>query len=217
VVENFHFSSLHAKVEPLVLAMNIEIPFSGAHNVNIGSSATPKLFIKLRENQVENGLQQIKKAWEGTFPSVPFEYEFIEDNLRAQYESERNLGKVVTNASMLAITVGCLGLFGLSILSFSSRLKEISIRKVLGASGSTIYFMLSRKFIFLSVIALVFSIPITYFTMINWLNEFEYKIAIGPAIFLGAGLLSIGISLLTVSYQGFIAIRTNPATTLRNE
>jgi len=217
VVKDFHIASLHTKIDPLVLTMNVEIGFSGAHNVSISSSEVPKVFVRLKGGRVNEGIEYVQSTYEKIFPGEPFDYSFVDENLKEQYEREQNLGKVVTSSSVLAIIIGCLGLFGLSALSLTGKIKEISIRKVYGASKTNIFYILSRKFILLLIIALVISVPITISMMNKWLAEFEYRIEIGPAIFIFAGLLSLIIAFISISYQGYMAIRTNPATTLRNE
>ncbi len=217
IVQDFHIHSLHAEIPPLMLAMNADLAFSGANNINIGSSVRPKLLIRLRNEDLTSGITAIESAFKKIFPGESFDYQFIDQSLKSQYENEQNLGKVVTSASLLSVIIGCLGLFGLSILAFNSRLKEISIRKVLGAPSIHLLFMLSKKFIILLILALILSIPVTSTIMSKWLSEFEYKIRISPVFFILAGMISLLIILVTLSYQGTIALRTNPAETLRNE
>ncbi len=217
VVKDFHIQSLHAKIQPLVLAMNVDIVFSGANNVDIGSSVRPKLFIRLAADQLEDGLKGVEEAWQRVFPGEGFDFEFVDQSLKVQYDKEYNLNKVVTGSSLLAVIIGCLGLFGISLLSFNNRLKEISIRKVLGASGTHIMIILSKRFIYLILVALVFSVPFTFQIMDRWLMEFEYRTTIDPWVFLLAGLISLIIMMVTLSYQGISAVRSNPADNLRSE
>jgi putative ABC transport system permease protein len=217
VVKDFHIASLHTRIEPLMMVMNVEIGFSGANNVSISSSEVPKVFVRLEGGHIQQGIETIRSKWDKVFPGEPFEYSFMEDNLKEQYEREQNLSKVVTSSSFLAIIIGCLGLFGLSTLSLSGRLKEVSIRKVFGASRTNIFLILSRRFIILLILAIIVSFPITIKVMNKWLAEFEYKIDIGPLSLLLAALISLAVLLLSISYQGISAIRSNPAETLRNE
>jgi len=200
-----------------MLAMNVEIGFSGANNISINSSEVPKVFARLEGGKIQEGIDIIKSKWDKVFPGEPFDYSFMEDNLKEQYEREQNLSKVVTSSSLLAIIIGCLGLFGLSTLSLAGRLKEISIRKVFGASKTNIFLILSRKFIFLLIIAIIVSFPVTINIMNRWLADFEYKIEVGPLSLILAALISLTVLLSSISYQGFSAMRTNPAETLRNE
>lgn len=217
VVENFNFQSLHDEIKPLVLSLNPDIIFSGANEVSIGISANPKLLIRLRANMIEKGITDVGKTWGQIFPGEIFDYSFVDQGLRKQYEQEQNLGKIVASASILAVVIGSLGLFGLSILAFASRIKEISIRKVLGAPSGHILYVLSRRFILLLSIALFISIPITWQIMMKWLEEYKYSVSIEPWIFGLTAVLSFLIIIISLSYQGMSAIRTNPAKTLRNE
>lgn len=217
VVKDFHFASLHSKIEPLVMAMNVEIGFSGANNISISSSEIPKVFIRLEAGQIEDGIAKVRNTWNAVFPGEPFDYTFIDDNLKEQYQREQNLSKIVTSSSILAILIGCLGLFGLSTLSLSTKLKEISIRKVFGASKSNILFILSRRFIIMLIAAIILSFPATIGIMNKWLIEFEYHKQIAVDTLAVAALISLFVLFLSISYQGILAIRTNPATTLRNE
>ncbi len=217
IVEDFHIQSLHTKIEPLVLAMNINITFSGANNIGIGSSVAPKLFIRLKADRLEEGLAGVRNVWNNVFPGETFDYGFVDQSLQEQYERESNLNKVVTSSSLIAVIIGCLGLFGISILSYNNRIKEISIRKVLGASGIHILMILGRRFVYLLFVAFIISVPVIYQLMQNWLKDFEYKANIQPWIFLLAGFVSLLIIIATLSYQGLSALRTNPADILRNE
>ncbi len=217
VVKDFHIASLHARIEPLILVMNVEIGFSGANNVSISSSEIPKLFVRLEGGKIQEGIDLLRSEWEKTFPGEPFDYSFMEDNLKEQYEREQNLSKIVTSASILAIIIGCLGLFGLSTLSLAGKLKEISIRKVFGASKTSIYLILSKRFIILLSVAFIISFPATISVMNKWLTEFEYRVHVGPGSMILAALISLAVLLASISYQGLSAVRTNPAETLRNE
>ena len=217
VVKDFHIASLHTKINPLLLAMNVEIGFSGAHNVSISSSEVPKVFVRLEGGKIQEGIETIRSEWDKVFPGEPFNYSFIDENLKEQYEGEMNLSKVVTSSSMLAIIIGCLGLFGLSTLSLTGKLKEISIRKVFGASKTNIFLILSKRFVILLFVAIIVSFPATVYVMNKWLTDFEFRINIGPVSLFLAALISLAVLLISISYQGFSAIRTNPAETLRNE
>jgi putative ABC transport system permease protein len=217
VVKDFHIASLHTTIEPLIMVMNVEIGFSAANNVSISSSEVPKVFVRLEGGKIQEGIEHVRSKWDKVFPGEPFDYSFMDDNLKEQYEREQNLSKIVTSSSMLAIIIGCLGLFGLSTLSLSGRLKEISIRKVFGASKANIFMILSKRFVLLLIIAIIVSFPVTISLMNKWLADFEYKIDIGAFSLILAAIISLTVLLISISYQGFSAIRTNPAKILRNE
>ncbi|MCH8233344.1 MAG: ABC transporter permease [Bacteroidetes bacterium] len=217
VVEDFHIESLHAPIGPLVMALNVELGFSGSHNVNIGSNPSPKIFIRLAPDKTSEALGIIRTAWNEIYSGEPFDFDFLDENLKVQYLKEENLGKIMTSATALAVIISCLGLFGFSALILSARIKEISIRKVLGASRNNLIYILSGKFVVLIIIALLIAIPVTWYTMDNWLSGFEYRILITPFIFLLAGTIIIAISLIAISYQTFRVIRANPSDVLRTE
>ena len=134
-----------------------------------------------------------------------------------QYEREISLGKIVTYSSILAILIGALGLFGLVTLAVNTRVKEIGIRKVLGASLGSLFYILSKDYIAIIVIALVISIPLSVYFINNWLSDFQYRIGIPMDVFVIAGLIVILISLVTVSYNILKASRTPAVDSLKYE
>jgi len=217
VVKDFHIESLHVKIAPLMIAQNVEIGFSGAHGIGIGSSPMPKVIVRVAPGMTQDAITEIRNAWNSVYAGEPFDYDFLDDNLKEQYTAEANFDKIMSSATILAVIIGCLGLFGLSTLTMNARLREVSIRKVLGASGNNLLIMLNKSFVLLIVIALVIASPFTYYAVEDWLSEFQYKIEITPWLFVAAGVLTIIISLITVSYQTIRAIRTNPADILRTE
>ena len=215
VVKDFHIESLHTEIQPLVLAINTEIGFSGAQSISIGSGATPKLSIRVKPNETQNALAAIEKIWNDTYAGEPFDYEFLDENLKEQYEREQNLGNVVTNASMIAIIVGCLGLFGLSALTLAARVREISIRKVFGATRNSLFITLSKSFAVMVVVAMLVAAPVSWYVMDDWLAQFQYKTNITPIVFLVAGFLSLVVAFISISYQCIKVTNTNPANSLR--
>ncbi len=217
VVRDFHIQSLHVKIAPLVLARNVNLGFSGAHSVNVGSDASPKLAVRIAAGKTQEAIASIQDKWNEVYSGEPFDYQFIDENLKNQYTSEANLGKIISGATILAVFIGCLGLFGLSTLTMTSRLREVSIRKVLGASVKNLLLSLNKGFVILIILSIVVASPFTYYAMSEWLAAFEYKIEISPIIFLLAGAIAMMVSLLTVSYQSLRAIHTNPAQVLRME
>lgn len=217
VVKDFHIESLHVEIAPLVLSQNVMIGFSGAHAVGVGSSPMPKVIVRVVPNKTQEAITTLRNTWNEVYAGEPFDYSFIDENLKDQYVEEANFGRIMSSATALAVIIGCLGLFGLSTLTMSARLREISIRKVLGASGKTLLITLNKSFIILIVIALFIASPFTYYAINDWLSGFEYRIEITPWLFLAAGVLTILVSLITVSFQTIQAIRVNPANVLRSE
>ena len=159
----------------------------------------------------------IEKLWKDLAPEVPFKYEFLDQNLNAQYTSEKTAGEIFGIFSGLAIFIACVGLFGLAAYTASSRTKEIGIRKVMGASVSNVVMLLSKDFAKLILIAFVLAVPISWYMMNSWLSGFAYHVELGAEIFLFAGLLTLIIAWVTVSYQSIKAAVVNPVRSLRSE
>jgi len=217
VVKDFNFSSLHMPVEPLLLAINPNIGFSGARNVDLNSDPTPKLVIRINAGALQTALPMIESKFAEAYPGEPFDYHFVDEQLESQYAAEQNLGKLVTTAAILAILIGSMGLFALAMLSMNARLKEMSIRKVLGASNTNVAYILSRSYMLLAVVALVISMPMSYQVMSSWLTDFAFRIDIGFDTFLFAGVISVIIAWLAISYHSIKMAVNNPVEGLRSE
>lgn len=217
VVKDFNYLSLHTAVGPVVITMNAEPLFAGAQDIGISSRPSPKMSIRVKPTKLAESLRFIENTWEEVYPGSPFEFDFMDERLAAQYEQEQELNKIITTAAILAIVIGCLGLFALSKLSIESRSKEIGIRKVLGASYQTILYAFSRGYGIMILIALLIAVPITFYIVKEWLTSFEYTIALNGFEFALAGILTLVIAVITVSLHSFRVARTNPALTLRDE
>jgi len=202
VVSDFHFESLRQKIGPLVM-------FFGRNSGNI--------LVKTRTDKVPQLLASLKQQWQSFSPAAPFSYSFLNDRFEHVYLSEQKIEQVLTLFSSLTIFIACLGLFGLTTYTAEQRTKEIGVRKVLGASVSSVVALLSKDFLKLIVIALMLASPIAGWCMNQWLKGFAYKITIDWWIFALAGLLAVGIALLTVSFQSIKAALTNPIKSLRSE
>jgi putative ABC transport system permease protein len=216
VVEDFNYASLYTRVEPLVIAMDPIVVFSGIENINTDNSLIPKLIIRLRPGNAA-AIEQIKGVWDKLTGGEEFGFNFVDQALDAQYENDQNLGKIVSIATLLAIFIGSLGLYGLASLAMQNRIKEISIRKVLGATERSLLILLSRDYVYLITISLVLSVPITWYLVSSWLTTFEYRITIGAESFLIAGGISLLIALITISYQAIKTAWSQPAETLKYE
>jgi putative ABC transport system permease protein len=217
VVKDFNFASLYTKVEPLVLAMDPMIAFSGSENFNTSNSPLPKLLIRLHPGNASGTIDQIKTVWDKITGGEEFTFSFVDQALNAQYLNDQNLGKMVSIATILAMVIGSLGLYGLASLAMQNRTKEISIRKVLGATEQSLLILLSKDYVFLILISLLISVPMTWYFMNDWLATFEYRVKIGPDVFLLAGGISLAIALVTISYQAIKTAWTQPADTLKYE
>ncbi len=203
VVKDFHFAPLHQKIEPLVIGL-----FNGPLQY---------ISVKLTSTNLSQTVGQIEKLWAQIEPDRPLEFSFLDDQLDQAYRFEAQLGKIVSYFTALAIFIACLGLFGMASFAAEQRTKEIGIRKVLGASVSGVIALLSRDFARLVFWGFMIAAPPAYLAMNRWLNDFAYRIALGPGIFLFAGLAAFAIALLTVSYQSIKAALTNPIEALRYE
>jgi putative ABC transport system permease protein len=217
VVKDFHFASLYTKVLPLAMAMDPKVPFSGIENINIGNTPIPKLIVRMKAGEIQSSVEKIKEVWLKLTGGEEFNYAFVDQALTAQYRNDQNLGKIVSIATLLSIIIGSLGLYALASLAMQNRTKEISIRKVMGATEESLLLLLSKDYIYMIIMALAISVPITWYLMTDWLATFEYRITIGAGVFLFAGGISLLIAVITISYQALKTAWTQPSKTLKYE
>jgi len=217
VVKDFNFASLYTKVQPLVMVQDPSIILSGVENISIESSPMPKLIVRLQPGNMQTTIDQIKEVWEKISTGEEFTFDFVDQTLAAQYRSDQNLGKIVRIATLLAMLIGSLGLYALASLAMQNRTKEISIRKVMGATEQSLLMLLTKDYVLLIAISLLMSVPITWYMMSKWLESFEYRITIGWQVFVWAGAISLMIALITISYQAIKTAWTRPAETLKHE
>jgi putative ABC transport system permease protein len=218
MVKDFNYSSLYTKIEPLVMGMQSpSLILSGCENVNVQNSPIPKVFVRLKPGNASETLKKIEAIWDKLAEGEEFSFQFVDEALNAQYRNEQNLSRIVSVATVLAILIGSLGLYGLASLAMQNRTKEISIRKVLGASERSLLILLSREYLVLIVISLLVSIPFTFYVMKDWLSTFEYRIPIGISVFIISGGLSLFIGLITIGYEVIRTTWSQPARTLKCE
>ena len=203
VVKDFHFRSLHHEIEPVV--------------IHIAPGYFSCIAVRIRPGDVAGTLNDIEAKWRKLFPDHPLEYSFLDEDIAALYPSENKLGRIVGYFSLLAIFIACLGLLGLASFATEQRTKEIGIRKVLGASVSSIVLLLSKEFTGLVILANLIAWPVAYFAMKDWLEDFAYRIDVGIGTFVLGGVLALVIALLTVSSQAIKAALANPVDALRYE
>lgn len=175
------------------------------------------LFVKVGQEDVAQTVRYVEEQWNRFAPEQPFEYSFLDEDLDALYNSEEELSQIVIYFALLAIGIACLGLFGLASFSTEQRIKEIGVRKVLGASISQVLFLLSKDFAVLIILAFVIAAPAAYFLANWWLQNFAFAIDLSVVTFLFAGFAALFIALLTVSYKTYMAARSNPVKALRFE
>ena len=203
VAKNFKYNSLHHKVEPLFLCWR-DWGFS-------------EISIRLDVQNIESAIGHLQKEWSSIMGNRPLEYEFLDDHFAQLYHSEKQVSQVVSLLAFLAIFVACLGLFGLATISTEQRVKEIGIRKVLGATTVGILNLLSKDFLKLVFISLLIACPVAYFFMDNWLADFASRINIQWWVFVIAGIIAAAIAYLTVGFQSMKAALMNPVKSLRSE
>ncbi len=202
VVQDFNTVSLHAGLEPVVLATS--------PNFFIGG-------IKINTSQTQEALAQIERAYNQAFPESIFEYSFLDDNIAEMYEDEKNTAKIMNSFTIIAVLIGSLGLFGLVSYMATTRMKEIGVRKVLGASVFDILKIFGFELMVLTGISFLIAAPISWYLMRKWLADFAYKIDIGIEIFALSFLGILIISLLTVGYKSLRAALSNPIESLKSE
>ncbi|WP_298311251.1 FtsX-like permease family protein [uncultured Aquimarina sp.] len=202
VTEDFHYASLREEIEPLLMYVD---------------NSPDWLLIKTQTTDFENILNQLQVAWKKINKTTPFVYNFVDKETEKLIAEEKRLANISVAFTTLAILISCLGLFGLISFMAEQKKKEIGIRKVLGASVSTVMKMLTKDFLILIVIALFIATPIAYYAMENWLQDFTYRISISWWIFLIAGIITMSITFLTVSIQAIKAATANPVNSLRTE
>lgn len=206
VVRDYHFQSLRRTIEPLIIHNGL--PFGG----NFGL-----LSLQISPENIEQTMDYIRQTWKVFDPKYPFEYSFVNDRYDQLYRTEVLLGKLFGYFTLLAIIIGCLGLFGLTSFTTEQRTKEIGVRKVMGASVSGLVVLLIRDFVKWVILAMIFAWPVAYYLMNRWLNEFAYRTSLGPQVFVFSALLALTIAILTISYQAIRGALTNPANTLRQD
>ena len=205
VVEDFNQTSLKDPIIPIVFEMPDNENEYNFIVANVNSS------------EFSQSISAIEKVWTEQVNDAPFEYSFLDDDLQKQYNEDQRVSKIITSFAVIAMIVCSLGLYGLSSFMAERRLKEIGVRKVLGASIPQILGMMSMEFVKLVLLAFVIAAPLSWYAMSKWLEGFEYKTPLNISIFILAGLSALAIALFTISYESFKAANTNPASTLRNE
>jgi putative ABC transport system permease protein len=200
VVKDFHFESLHHAIGPLVL-----FPEGWGR----------QLLVKIDGQHLARTIAGLEAKWKALVPYMPFEYRFLDEDYNKLYSAERRLGRVMNIFSLIAIVLAGLGLFGLSSYAARQRVKEIGIRKVLGASMMDLIVLLSGSFIRLTALALLIAIPLAAWLMNRWLQDFEYRVSPRIWIFAGSSLLVLLITLVTVSLEAMRTAMINPVKNLK--
>ena len=205
VVSDFHQFSLHQSMAPLLFFITART--NDYNYLVLSTTSTDSKAI----------VDQLETTWKELIPNTPFEAGFLSDSVAKQYEEDSQTSSILAIATLLAILISCLGLYGLSIYVAERRVKEIGIRKVMGASVHGIVGLLSKEFVKLVIVAFVIAVPLAYYAMNQWLLSFVYKIELNIFIFVIAGVISLSIAWITISFESIKAAISNPVKSLRNE
>ncbi len=202
VIKDFNYKSVHTKVEPMVLRVGQYYRY---------------IIIRLSGNNTSEAMSHIERQWKQYIPDYPFEVHFLDQELERNYGREQNMGVLFNYFALLAIFISCLGLFGLSAFMGQQRIREIGIRKVMGASIGNILILLTTNFSLLVLLANIIAWPVAWWALKNWLENFSYHTDISLWVFPVAGLLALAVALTTTAWQAYSAAVTNPAETLKYE
>jgi putative ABC transport system permease protein len=203
VVKDFNFESLHNQIEPLFIVLD--------------ESNGGRIHIRIKGEDMKATIADIEEIWTGFDPNHPFEYTFLDQEFAKQYRADQIQLKLISTLSYICIIVSILGLIGLSAFTASRKAKEISIRKVLGASSATIVLLFSKDYVKLILIAFVISVPLANYIIVEWTSKFAYQMSIHWFYFVLPGVLVLALGLLTVGAQSLRSARANPVDGLRRE
>ena len=203
VVKDFHHSSMHNKIEPVLMYSD--------------KFWRTLISVKAREGNIKQTLTTMETVWHKFLPNEPIDYAFMDDTFNALYKADIKTSKLIPAFSMIAIIISAMGLFGLTAFTVERKRKEIGVRKVLGASVGSITTLLSKEFVVLVCIAIMIASPIAWWVMNKWLEDFAYRININWSVFVFAGIIALFIALVTVSFQAVKAAVANPVKSLRTE
>lgn len=203
VAKDFNFNSLHYKINTLQMSVHPEWGYD-------------EMSVKIDGSRAGEAIAFVKNLWKEHI-SYPFDYSFLDEHFEKLYRTDKQMSSVVAIMAGLAILIACMGLFGLAAITTTRKIKEIGIRKVLGATEAQITFLLSRNFSLLLIISFVVASPVTYWLLQRWLEGFAYRISINPFLFVLGGVVALTIALLTISYHTVRSARSNPVDSLRYE
>ena len=203
VVKDYHTGSLREPIKPMVMFMSSW--YGGG------------ILVKLEKTRLKEGLAALENAYKRAIPQAVYQYHFLDELNARQYEQEQRWQYIISIATALSIVICCLGLFGLAHLATYQRVKEIGIRKILGATVTQVVALFSAGFLKLVVVSILIASPFAWLIMNQWLQDFAYRVNIGPGIFITAGLISLSVALIAVSFQAMKAAMTNPVISLRTE
>jgi len=202
VMEDYHQTGMYNEIESLLLI------YRQLNNV---------VYIKLSDKNTQATLSFIETTWKNLFPDQPYTYTYLTDRFKGQFEADEKRGLIFTLFTLLAIFIACLGLFGLASYMVEQRTKEIGIRKVFGANDGVILKLISRDFLILVLAGIVIAVPVAWYFMQQWLQNYVYRINVGVSLIVIAALITIVITFITISYKAYQASIMNPATAIKTE
>ena len=202
VVKDFHFQSLHEPLRPLLMRLENRYNFA---------------LIKVKSADFESTVKSIESTWRKFDDRFRFEFSFLDSQLNQLYREEQNMVRVLDIFSFLGVGIASMGLLGIAALAFRQRTKEVSIRKVLGASLSNLIFLLVKDFTRLVLIAVMLAVPLVWWLMNSWLQNFSFRVTINPVVFLVTGVSLVLVCWITLSFLTMKTARINPAETLKSE
>ncbi len=204
IVENYHFESLHSQIEPITMTLTRSWPLE-------------YLYVRVQPESLAETVSQIKNAWEQIVPQTPFEASFLDENTDRLYQNEQRLAKIFLSAAFITILISCMGLFAIALMDIRLRKKEIGIRKILGATVSSIFMLISSRFLRLVFVSLILSIPIAWYAMNRWMEGFAYRAEFPWWIFIITAATAVLIAQLTVGVQSIRAAQANPVDAIKDE
>ena len=219
VVKDFHFSSLHEQIEPMILAEDVSVIRSGITGVStfLWPVNYYQLIVRVDKGEIAPVLEFLEDTWKQIAPDKAFVFHFADDSLDKKYANERRWSKIINMATLFAIFVTCIGLLGLMQLSVQRRTKEIGIRKILGSNTSQIIRLLSKEYVLMILVGELIAFPLAWYILDQWLASFSYRIALNPLLFLAGGVAVILISFIVMGTQSLKAAYSNPVQTLKSE
>ncbi|WP_113922350.1 ABC transporter permease [Cognataquiflexum aquatile] len=217
LVSDFHFESLYRDISPAILVMAHENFFPGLNMLMMSDNMAPKIFVKIQSKDIPATVSKINVIWKALYGSDPFNYSFLDDTIAKQYTQDQSLRTLVSIAAILAIIIAGLGLFAMASLTIASRIKEIGIRKVLGATTMEISMLFNKQFLSITVIGIVLALPVSYYMMQQWLNDFAVKTQMSIWIFIVAIFIGILFSVFIVTAQTIKSSWSNPVKALKSE
>lgn len=202
VMADYHQTGMYNEIESLMLV------YRELNNI---------VYVKLSGNNMEQTLSFIESTWKEVLPDQPYSYSFLKERFNRQFEADEKRGLIFTIFTILAILIACLGLYGLASYMVEQRTKEVGIRKVFGASEGVVVRLISKDFLILVGISILIALPVAYYFMSNWLENYIYRTNIGIPLLVLAALLTVAITFITISYKAYQAALTNPASSIRTE